>query len=219
MANMDNFVETKLFIASVDTSNNLSNFYMCSNVCPCNAPSNLSADIDWRELPESELNLQDRTKSDSASAFSKLVFYTADELALDENKDIQTFDRFIECASSIANENWIPENSGIAIAKITKFVASIYYSDVLKYHKYFGSSDTNEQGICSGFCYKPLFGVGMYISDGVPQETCISAVTAEMTSTYKFLSIIAMLAAGFAGAAFPAQYMLWKKYDDDEKKK
>ena len=40
-----------------------------------------------------------------------------------------------------------------------------------------------------------------------------------MSSTYKFLSIVCMLAAGFAGAAFPAQYLLWKKYDEDYKKK
>ena len=162
------FQEAKEFITNVDSSNDLSNFYMCSSVCPCKEPSDLADDKNWLTMDESDLNLLDRTKSDVPSALSNLVFLSESE----QTDDIQTFDRFIECAAAISAGTWIPENSSNAISAITEFAATDYYSDVIKFHKYFGNETLNENGVCSGFCYKPLFGMGMFVSDGIPGDTC-----------------------------------------------
>ena len=160
-----NFEPLQKFVSTVkeiDNLNDLANYYMCSETCPCAQPSAETVNgwtdyQNWLETDDLDLNVYDRTgpADGEASVYSPLLFYEEG----DESAAI-TFTTFKDCLTAVAEETWVPPDPA-AIANLKTAVASETYPTAEKLAVYF--SDYLD---CSGYCYSALFAFSLPISHG-----------------------------------------------------
>lgn len=66
---------------------------------------------------------------------------------------------------------------------------------------------------CSGFCKSPLFTFSKPLSDGLPETTCISSLTTEVSEYQLWLGISSIITGVFTLASWVMQFCLWRKFE------
>ena len=72
---------------------------------------------------------------------------------------------------------------------------------------------------CTSYCYEHIFGWDFPIEDGRPAGVCRDELKHEVYLVFKYPAVVALVAAIVSGVALPTQYLLWKSYQHQGKKK
>lgn len=85
---------------------------------------------------------------------------------------------------------------------------STSYTTGLKFLEYFES-----QFKCSGICDTALFYWTRPITDGIPEQTCLTYLKDQIKDNLTYLGLVSIIAGIFTLFAFLVQYCLWKKFE------
>lgn len=117
--------EVKEAVKQIDSLNDLSSYYMCSQTCPCLKPadsviSGWSSAQNWFNIEEKALRAQERTWDTGNTLFyNPIVFFSQEEL---NAGGLQSFSKFSDCANALIEKTWEPKSND---ATLTSSIAGL----------------------------------------------------------------------------------------------